>query len=221
MEYSCLNCRKLIRDTPSKHRKFCSNRCRLEHQHKFGLPEEHRKALSDRIQTWWDRAKIEAPEVLVERNRRIALALKRIPEEKQKERYAKIAKANRGRLPGNLGFKTGSSFNCLQCGKSFYRTPKDKSHLCSRACWREYNRVHWFELHHTSRKRYPREVLIRAGNSKCEVCGYEDTRVLVAHHRDFNGKNDSRENMSLVCPTCHTRLHLDQEGRIDFRKLRS
>lgn len=42
---------------------------------------------------------------------------------------------------------------------------------------------------------------------KCEICAFDDKRILQVHHKDKNRKNNTRENVILVCPNCHALEH--------------
>jgi 5-methylcytosine-specific restriction endonuclease McrA len=42
---------------------------------------------------------------------------------------------------------------------------------------------------------------------KCEVCGLDEWEILVLHHRDRNPKNKNINNLQVLCPNCHTRIH--------------
>ena len=42
---------------------------------------------------------------------------------------------------------------------------------------------------------------------KCAVCGWnEDEDILQVHHIDENRKNGNKENLIILCPTCHWKL---------------
>lgn len=38
---------------------------------------------------------------------------------------------------------------------------------------------------------------------QCKICGNTDERVLVTHHIDKNSKNNSTENLQILCANCH------------------
>ena len=42
---------------------------------------------------------------------------------------------------------------------------------------------------------------------KCEICGNKDKRVLILHHKNFDNKNNLRENLQLICANCHMIIH--------------
>jgi len=59
------------------------------------------------------------------------------------------------------------------------------------------------------RKQLIREV------GKCERCGYNRVKdILLLHHKDGNRRNNMRENLIIICPTCHEEIHyIEGTGR--------
>ena len=55
-----------------------------------------------------------------------------------------------------------------------------------------------------------RNYLLEKHNYKCELCGwgevnqYTGTIPLEIHHKDGNYKNNSEENLQVLCPNCHS-----------------
>ena len=44
--------------------------------------------------------------------------------------------------------------------------------------------------------------------TNCEACGYDKVPgILVVHHKDRNRRNNSQENLSVLCPNCHQEDH--------------
>jgi len=41
----------------------------------------------------------------------------------------------------------------------------------------------------------------------CSKCGFEDKRVLVIHHKDYNRKNNNINNLIWLCRNCHYLIH--------------
>ena len=58
---------------------------------------------------------------------------------------------------------------------------------------------------------------VRLSNQKtaCEICG--GNFRLGLHHKDRNRTNNSPENLQTLCPTCHTRLHWE-ENKAPWRR---
>jgi 5-methylcytosine-specific restriction endonuclease McrA len=54
-----------------------------------------------------------------------------------------------------------------------------------------------------------KKLLIEDRGPKCEICGFEDTRILQVHHllERCNGGTDSLDNLKLICPNCHCSIH--------------
>jgi len=53
--------------------------------------------------------------------------------------------------------------------------------------------------------------------SKCAICGFDKWFVDI-HHKDYNNKNNSKDNLIGLCPTCHLGIHrryvvLNDEGK--------
>lgn len=50
-------------------------------------------------------------------------------------------------------------------------------------------------------------LLKKGGKITCSRCGNNDARVLDAHHKDFNRRNNSVENLEWLCKNCHFLAH--------------
>ncbi len=50
-------------------------------------------------------------------------------------------------------------------------------------------------------------MLFRHRGEKCERCGYDKVQILQAHHKDRNTKNNTLNNLELLCPNCHMEEH--------------
>lgn len=61
------------------------------------------------------------------------------------------------------------------------------------------------------RKRYQRKI----SKNKCAICGIDAN--LHVHHKDRNPKNNTKENIMILCSTCHAKVHID-EGTWGKRK---
>ena len=60
------------------------------------------------------------------------------------------------------------------------------------------------------------------GVRRCEVCGAVETEEVSfhVHHKDGNRLNDSPDNLMLVCPSCHSKIHIKNNpmmhGKMNF-----
>ena len=65
----------------------------------------------------------------------------------------------------------------------------------------------------TSRKSIPnkiQKIKILENNGSCEICGCDILPILEFHHINMvsNGGNNNCENIKLMCPNCHSLLHI-------------
>ena len=47
---------------------------------------------------------------------------------------------------------------------------------------------------------------------KCSICNERDERCLQIHHKDINHKNNSLDNLIIVCSNCHLKIHNRYNG---------
>jgi len=115
----------------------------------------------------------------------------------------------------------GKNVNCFFCNQQVYRSPKDlKSSksgkfFCSKSCqtiWR--NKILFSGENHLNWKHGEsayRRILSEVSQNKCCVlCKTIETRVLVAHHKDYNRKNNKVDNLMWLCLNCHFLVHHDK-----------
>lgn len=107
---------------------------------------------------------------------------------------------------------------CEYCGKKLERKvyPSKKEDLsvfkrrkyCDIECMKrayvgkDARHQDYSSAHHTSRKI---AYLIEGKEEKCELCG--STKNIDVHHKDGNYRNNSIENLIVVCRSCHMKLH--------------
>lgn len=113
--------------------------------------------------------------------------------------------------------KMGQLFACDVCGKQTYKSPQDqrrsksKKFFCSKSCqtiWRNLTYVGEGHANWKGGLYSYRDALRRAGVSEiCAKCENKDNRVLVAHHKDKNRKNNSVSNLIWLCHNCHHLVH--------------
>lgn len=105
-------------------------------------------------------------------------------------------------------------FPCAACGKPVRRRPKEfrRTITCSIAC-REQAKI--LEFPRTPHVLSVRKWFSRFNRmSECEKCGYKEiVGILILHHRDRNRKNNTRENLAVLCPNCHAAEHLEENKK--------
>lgn len=102
----------------------------------------------------------------------------------------------------NRGF---TQYTCNHCGMNFNDSASTKRKYCSKTCVNKTIKSIWQPKHTTVRKKMIGLGLIE----RCEKCGYDEFKqILGIHHKDKNRNNNSKENLSVLCPTCHSLEHL-------------
>ena len=105
--------------------------------------------------------------------------------------------------------------HCLNCGKEI----NSRNKFCNNTCHAEYERRQYIERWKQGKETgiigtdliatAVRKYLFEKHNNSCELCGwnqvnpYTGTVPLQIHHIDGNCKNNSEENLQLLCPNCH------------------
>lgn len=106
--------------------------------------------------------------------------------------------------------------NCWNCSTEV----KKNSKFCSIKCQKEYQQKMYIEKwkkNQTDGMRgeyqissYIKKYIFEKYNSKCAKCGwgekntYTNTIPLEIEHIDGNYKNNTEENLILLCPNCHS-----------------
>lgn len=114
---------------------------------------------------------------------------------------------------------------CAQCGKSVITLPcrikktKNKLSFCDKTCAAIYNNQHRI-LEQPSETCY-RNFALKNLPNQCAICGYNKyLSVLQVHHKDKNRKNNTLQNLEILCPTHHEEWHLlDKSGRYNQNKV--
>jgi hypothetical protein len=175
------------------------------------LTLEHRMKIAKTVKLWWELNKKSNPEFIKQRNLKISYALTGKPR-------PDVADQMRGWTPPNKGLQTGEYKKCLQCGKDFYVMPcyVGKKKFCSFECFRTYisNPEGWHNVHFSVGNWSKSSLIKEIG--KCEMCGCNDVSILLVHHKDGNHKNNKKENLQLLCPNCHFKIHMNN-GKVSFR----
>lgn len=169
------------------------------------LSATHRDRLRVSIRNWWELNRDNEP-LQQERSRRISLALK--------GNTSALKGRATGRHPPNTGQRTGEYKVCEICRKEFYVLPSGKTRrFCSQGCFGVFLKDNWWGLHPKSP--WTRYRLLRVKKA-CEVCGFNDSRILMMHHKDGNRGNNPLENLIVLCPNHHMLAHLTN-GKLDLR----
>lgn len=111
--------------------------------------------------------------------------------------------------------KTIKKVYCLNCGKEI----NSRNKFCNNTCYSEYKRKQYIERWKKGEETGTvgeddiataiRYYLFEKYNNSCELCGwtkvnpYTGLVPLQIHHIDGDCKNNSEENLQLLCPNCH------------------
>lgn len=116
-----------------------------------------------------------------------------------------------------LAKKKSKIFNCHTCGKPVVKSPSTVKKsisgnvFCSRSCSTIFTNSEY-----KTGERNPnyidgiscyRKKKLNNSIEKCEDCGNTDIRVLEVHHIDQNRRNNSLDNLALLCANCHKIRH--------------
>lgn len=100
--------------------------------------------------------------------------------------------------------KGTKKFKCNHCSKEFLDSPSKKRKYCSKACVNKSTKESFEPKFTTVRKMMKRRGLIKS----CDRCGFDSVKeILGIHHKDRNPKNNSIENLEVLCPNCHSIEH--------------
>ena len=101
---------------------------------------------------------------------------------------------------------------CEFCGNS-YTSKRSESRTCSNECDNK-RKVkerleEWFSSGKRPSKRTVKEFLLAEQNGKCASCGISTVwngkpLVFDLEHKDGDSENNTRENLELLCPNCHS-----------------
>lgn len=102
------------------------------------------------------------------------------------------------------------SWECLHCKKEHITSEHRAGKFCNRHCQGDYDYQQTIDNWKTKPpgkgaiKRFLRENY----GKKCSVCGIDSWNgkdiVLELEHKDGNSQNNSKENVCLICPNCHS-----------------
>ncbi len=112
--------------------------------------------------------------------------------------------------------KKNYTLYCANCGKKIARTEcevqKNKSGFfyCSKECGNKHkNKIRYSNKNKIDEYKNYRLKAFHIYEHKCALCEWdEDERVLEVHHINENRKDNSIENLIILCPICHKYLSL-------------
>ena len=130
-----------------------------------------------------------------------------------------IRSKNAGKSPINKG--TAKKYYCLNCGTELINSKNTKHKYCSNSCQQEYEYKLWVQKYKQDNSiaklskwgQIPnqlRRYIFEKFENKCCLCGwsktnhYTNTLPLEIDHIDGNSKNNSEDNLRLLCPNCHS-----------------
>lgn len=92
------------------------------------------------------------------------------------------------------------SENCEFCGEPFYTKINSKNSFCSRDCYDLFRKDKKLE-----NKNNYRDKIRNKYSNQCIICNSFDS--LRIHHIDTNHRNNSEDNLILLCEKCHRMIH--------------
>ncbi len=107
---------------------------------------------------------------------------------------------------------------CVNCGKQVRKTQSDLNsskhgiYFCSRKCKDEGQRIGGVKeiqpSHYGNIQKNYRALAYRNYEKVCAKCGYNEyPEILEVHHIDENRENNKLENLIVLCPNCHRKVH--------------
>lgn len=98
---------------------------------------------------------------------------------------------------------------CVICGKAIVTSKNAKT--CSRACSNKHRAKIQYKIGRPKDKAFGTRnlklQLFKLRGPKCERCGYATVEILHVHHKDRDRKNNTLDNLEIICPNCHYLEH--------------
>ncbi len=107
--------------------------------------------------------------------------------------------------------------DCKQCGRTTKGTVNYPRKYCSAQCCRSYQKANGKgERVNLSKKR--RGLIKQKYNNRCLVCKKEgeDMKPLQIHHVDDNPRNNSDDNLTPLCVSCHRKTQKNIKGTENY-----
>lgn len=114
--------------------------------------------------------------------------------------------------------------NCAFCDKEFKCKPSDTRQYCSNGCSVKYRSVlKENAMAHLAFNELPNEQkrsrIFNEQQGCCSVCGLAEWNgqpiTLELDHISGNRKDESRDNLRLICPNCHSQTHTYKVKNVD------
>lgn len=140
--------------------------------------------------------------------------------------YKKSKATRKGKLQGktNPNWKGGHYKECEICGKKFWVVPaREDKKCCSFKCAMEYvkltgklkleNNPNWHDG--ISFEEYPyqyklmKPIILERDDYECKLCGSK--RRVSVHHIDYNKKNNTQNNLIVLCTKCNSKVNFNRE----------
>jgi len=98
------------------------------------------------------------------------------------------------------------TYCCINCNLEVTKA-NSKEKFCGHSCQQDYSLEESVKLGLAKPRTLKRYLLKHHGN-KCWTCGIEEWNkkpiVMELEHIDGNSENNNLENLSLICPNCHS-----------------
>ena len=193
---ACETCGEIIDCKPCRKRRFCSKAC------------------------WINRPVSGYAPVAPSACRKCGVTISKSPSSNRQ--FCSVACFRLWKTENPSYYREPRTTRCKNCGSLINAPDSRKRQFCNISCCDAYRRASSIPkadgtVVQTQRRtlkwqrKYAREIY---GN-KCCRCGYNRIPgVLQVHHKDFNPRNQERDNVLLLCPTCHEEEHfLTKTGR--------
>jgi len=138
--------------------------------------------------------------------------------EKELERRLKISIKNRRTPKDYIKKRTWvMKFKCSYCGKEVIKRVhlSSKHKFCSRECYWKWKKLYGLEWRYQIVDKVSIDRIGTSDNflykylkpllpNRCEICGSD--KNLEIHHKDGNRRNNSLNNLMVVCRSCHRKI---------------
>lgn len=119
-----------------------------------------------------------------------------------------------------FGISCRKEIACTVCGKLILAGLNKKT--CSRACANTHREGIKYKINRPRDKvhesRALKLALIRERGTKCGRCSYNKPEILQVHHKNRDRKNNSLDNLELICPNCHYEEHYLEKSWLKNQK---